>query len=71
MDKSLFARALWDSTPLGCELTASRGARSSQPEHNADRWIAATAVRLGVPLVSNDTIFRNAPGVELETFDLP
>jgi predicted nucleic acid-binding protein len=33
-----------------------------QREHNADRWIAATAIRLGVPLVSNDAVFRGAPG---------
>jgi predicted nucleic acid-binding protein len=38
-----------------------------QKEHTADRWIAATAIRLGIPLVSNDGIFRGAPGVELET----
>jgi predicted nucleic acid-binding protein len=39
----------------------------AQREHNADRWIAATALRLGVPLVSNDGIFRAVPGLELET----
>lgn len=38
-----------------------------QREHNADRWIAATAIRLGVPLVSNDGIFKNVPGLLLET----
>jgi predicted nucleic acid-binding protein len=38
-----------------------------QPEHNADRWIAATAIRLGIPLVSNDAIFRDVPGLTLET----
>ncbi|MGH9269585.1 MAG: PIN domain-containing protein [Acidimicrobiales bacterium] len=37
-----------------------------QPDHDADRWIAATALRLGVPLVSNDRIFENAPGLELQ-----
>ena len=37
-----------------------------QREHNADRWIAATAIRLGVPLVSNDAIFRGVPGIGLE-----
>ena len=30
----------------------------SQREHDADRWIAATALRLGVALVSNDRIFE-------------
>jgi len=49
----------------------AQGHALGQREHNADRWIAATAIRLGVPLVSNDTIFRNAPGLKLETFDLP
>lgn len=39
----------------------------AQREHDADRWIAATAIRLGIPLVSNDGIFRSAPGLVLET----
>jgi tRNA(fMet)-specific endonuclease VapC len=38
-----------------------------QKEHTADRWIAATAIRLGIPLVSNDGIFQGAPGLQLET----
>jgi predicted nucleic acid-binding protein len=38
----------------------------SQRAHDADRWIAATAVRLGIPLVSNDGIFRGVPGLQLE-----
>ena len=36
-------------------------------EHDADRWIAATAVHLGVALVSHDGIFAGAPGLLLET----
>ena len=39
----------------------------AQSEHNADRWIAATAIRLQVPLVSNDKIFRGVPNLLLET----
>ncbi len=39
----------------------------AQREHNADRWIAATALRLGIPLVSNDTIFKAVPGLTLES----
>jgi hypothetical protein len=35
--------------------------------HNADRWIAATAIRLGTPLVSNDAIFQGVPGLALES----
>ena len=37
-----------------------------QRNHDADRWIAATALRLAIPLVSNDRIFENAPGLELQ-----
>jgi predicted nucleic acid-binding protein len=36
-------------------------------EHDADRWIAATAVHLGVPLVSHDGIFVGTPGLLLDT----
>jgi hypothetical protein len=39
----------------------------AQKAHTADRWIAATAIRLAIPLVSNDGIFRDAPGLQLET----
>lgn len=38
-----------------------------QREHNADRWVASVALRLGIPLVSNDGIFRDVPGLTLET----
>lgn len=33
--------------------------------HEADRWIAATAIRLGVDLVSDDTVFRNVPDLAI------
>jgi predicted nucleic acid-binding protein len=33
--------------------------------HDGDRWIAATAIRLGLPLASHDAVFRAAPGLEL------
>ena len=38
-----------------------------QRDHDADRWIAATALRLRVPLVSNDRIFERIPGLVLES----
>jgi|AntDryMetagUQ889_1029465.scaffolds.fasta_scaffold12582_1 predicted nucleic acid-binding protein len=38
-----------------------------QREHDADRWIAATALRLDIPLVCNDRIFEGAPGLQLES----
>lgn len=33
--------------------------------HDGDRWIAATAIRLGIPLVSHDGVFAGAPGLDL------
>jgi len=35
--------------------------------HDGDRWIAATAIRLGVPLASHDQLFNGAPGLRLIT----
>ena len=37
-----------------------------QRDHDGDRWIAAPALRLGIPLVSNDRIFEGTPGLDLE-----
>ncbi len=48
---------------VACERA---GHALSQREHDADRWIAATALRLGISLVSNDRIFEHAPGLVLE-----
>jgi tRNA(fMet)-specific endonuclease VapC len=33
--------------------------------HEADRWVAATAIRLGVPLVAHDAIFSGAKNLRL------
>jgi len=49
---------------VACER---RGHALAQREHDADRWIAATAIRLGVPLVAHDDIFADTPGLILET----
>ena len=38
-----------------------------QKIHDGDRWIAATAIRLDLPLVANDRIFGNVPGLRVET----
>jgi hypothetical protein len=35
--------------------------------HDGDRWIAATAIRLGVPLASHDRLFDAAPGLQIIT----
>src|ERR1700722_9468446 len=39
--------------------------------HDGDRWIAATAIRLRIPLVSHDGVFGGAPGLELLTLAGP
>jgi predicted nucleic acid-binding protein len=38
-----------------------------QPTHNADLWIAATAIRWSIPLVAHDAIFSGCPALELRT----
>ncbi len=38
-----------------------------QSHHNADLWIAATAIRWSIPLVAHDTVFTGCPGVHLLT----
>lgn len=35
--------------------------------HEADRWVAATALRLGLPLVAHDRVFMNVPGLQVLT----
>lgn len=37
------------------------GQALGQKVHEADRWIAATAIVLGVDLVSQDAVFRDVP----------
>lgn len=38
-----------------------------QKDHEADRWVAATAMMLDIPLVAHDAIFKNVDGLELLT----
>ena len=45
-------------------LAAERaGLGLGQKVHEADRWIAATALRLDIGLVSADAVFRGVPGL--------
>lgn len=48
-----------------------RSMRSGHPlgqkTHEADRWVAATALWLGVPLVAHDRVFTNLEGLDLLT----
>ena len=38
-----------------------------QKSHEADRWIAATAMLFHLPLVAHDAVFRGVDGLELIT----
>lgn len=56
-----------DNLMLTCaELRASclaAGHALGQKVHEADRWIAATAMALDVGLISGDAVFHNIPGL--------
>lgn len=43
------------------------GLALGQKVHEADRWIAATALRLGVELVSDDRVFRQVAGLTVSS----
>jgi predicted nucleic acid-binding protein len=67
------AQVVWADRPLvevyvslrdRCDRT---GHALAQRHHDADRWVVAAAVRLGIPLVTHDGIFRNVPGVVVES----
>jgi predicted nucleic acid-binding protein len=38
-----------------------------QKDHEADRWVTATALRLGIPLIAHNAIFNSIEGVDLLT----
>ena len=48
-------------------MTERAGHPLGQKIHEADRWIAATAMKLGVELVSDDAVFRDVPGLTVIT----
>ena len=58
-----------DHLMLTCaELRANclaAGHALGQKVHEADRWIAATAIALGVELISGDALFENVAGLVL------
>jgi predicted nucleic acid-binding protein len=49
------------------DACARSGHALGERVHEADRWIAATAVWLGIPLVTHDGVFRKTPGLRLLT----
>ncbi len=56
-----------DALMLKCaELRATcvaEGHALGQKVHEADRWIAATAIALGIELISGDAVFENVQGL--------
>lgn len=67
------AETIWpgpDLTDIYAALRAwcvKNGHGLGQKEHEADRWVAATAIWLGIPLVAHDAIFANVEGLNLLT----
>lgn len=67
------AEIVWAGEGLVDEYVAFRhecsvsGQPLGQKHHEADRWIAATARWLDVPLVAHDAVFRDAPGLTVIT----
>lgn len=67
------AEVVWPGPDLldvyvGLRVACERAGHAlGQRDHDSDRWIAATALHLGVPLVSHDGIFRDTPGLVFET----
>ena len=46
---------------------ASAGKALGQKVHEADRWVAATAIMLAVELVSDDAVFKDISGLTVLT----
>lgn len=53
---------LWARLRAEC-MRAGHGL--GQKVHDGDRWVAATAMAVGIPLLAGDGIYRGAPGVQL------
>jgi predicted nucleic acid-binding protein len=67
------AETIWPGRELIYAYAALRcwcvraGHALGQKDHEADRWVAATAMWLGVPFVAHDGIFANVEGLTLLT----
>lgn len=73
MESRLAAAEIVDSGPelidtyVQLRVTCRRaGHPLAQKIHDADRWVAATALRLELTLIANDGIFDDVPGLHLE-----
>ena len=71
------AKVVWPGHGLASEYAALRaeclaaGHGLAEKSNGADRWVAATARYVKVPLVSHDSVFVDAPGVDLLTITAP
>jgi predicted nucleic acid-binding protein len=67
------AETVWPGPELtDCYVTlrawcVRNGHGLGQKDHEADRWVAAAAIWLGVPLVAHDAIFANVDDLHLLT----
>lgn len=67
------AETVWPGPDLVSTYAALRtwcvrhGHGLGNKDHEADRWVAATAMRLDVPLVAHDRIFASVDGLTLLT----
>lgn len=67
------SEVVWPGPALVDTYTALRawcvktGHGLGQKDHEADRWVATTAVHLGIPLVAHDSIFFNVKDLQLIT----
>jgi predicted nucleic acid-binding protein len=64
---------VWPGPSLADAHTTSRawcvraGDGLGQKDHEADRWVATTAIWLDIPLIAHDAIFANVKGLQLRT----
>lgn len=72
-DKLTQTRTVWATPSLIATYVKLRswsvrnGHGLGQKDHEADRWVAATALHLGIPLVAHDSIFFNVKDLQLIT----
>jgi predicted nucleic acid-binding protein len=80
VDTNVFTSRLRERSPLATQyakhLFGQRRTRNQcrmighplhQSNHNADLWIAATAIRWSIPLVAHDAVFTGCPRIRLLT----
>ncbi len=55
---------IWTHARLRARCRAA-GHALADASHAADLWVAATAAHFEIPVVTHDTVFSNAPGLEV------